>query len=346
MKLTYTTFRLQCTHPFGIARSSHNYYDRVFIYLEQDGIIGRGEAAPTERYNESIPQIVERLRKGILVPENVTDISELINIINEQFDGIVSLRSTLVSAALDWWTQKQGQPLYEYCGYGSINTKPTSFTIAIGDFNELEQKVREAESYRILKVKLGTNNDKKIITEIRKYTDKPIRIDANEGWNLDTAIRMTEWLAENNIELIEQPLPAAKFAKMPKLKAHSPIPLIADENCHTSDDIEKLVEGFDGINIKLTKCGGLDEVENMLKIANRFDMKIMYGCMIESSVAITALAHLASEADYLDLDGNLLVDNDPYIGVKIVDGKLVLPNGNGLGILLKDEFQKQYPDLK
>lgn len=345
MNFSYTTYRLKCIHPFGISRSTFDYYDRVFVYLAQDGFIGRGEAAPTERYNESIPQIVKRLERGIHIPKIISSIDEIFEVIDTQFDGIKSFRSALVNAALDWWTQKQGQTLYQYFGFERVITKPTSFTIAIGDFGELEQKIIEAEPYHILKVKLGSDDDKKIITEIRKYTDKPIRIDANEGWDLKTAINMSEWLAEQNVELIEQPLPENDLEQMVELKKYSSLPLIADENCHTSDDIAKLANGFDGINIKLTKCGGLDEAAKMIELARQFKLKIMFGCMVESSIGITALAHLASQADYLDLDGHLLVDNDPYNGVQIIDGIPILPKGNGLGINIKDEYRVKFTEL-
>jgi len=346
MNFNYTTYRLKCIHPFGISRSTFDYYDRVFVYLAQDGFIGRGEAAPTERYNESIPQIVERLEKGIHIPKIISSIDEIIEVIDTQFDGIKSFRSALVNAALDWWTQKQGQTLYQYFGFERVITKPTSFTIAIGDFGELEQKIIEAEPYHILKVKLGSDDDKKIITEIRKYTNKPIWIDANEGWDLKTAIEMSNWLAMQNVELIEQPLPEKDLEQMVELKKYSSLPLIADENCHTSNDITKLANGFDGINIKLTKCGGLDEAVKMIELARQFKLKIMFGCMVESSIGITALAHLVSQADYLDLDGNLLIDNDPYTGMQIVNGIPILPKGKGLGLSLKNNYRNEFPELK
>ncbi len=346
MRLSYTTYRLKCTHPFGISRGSNDYYDRVFIYLEQDGFIGRGEAAPSERYNESVPQIFEILKNKIIFPQNVTDIDEVIEIFDRYTSGIKSFRSACINALFDWWSQKNNIPVYEHFNYDGKIKKPTSFTIAIGDFNELEQKVEEAKDYNILKVKLGTDKDEDIIYTIRKFTDKPIRVDANEGWDLTTAIEMSTWLAERNVELIEQPLPANEISKMAELKNHSQLPLIADENCHTLADIENLVKGFDGINIKLAKCGGIDEASRMIEIAKKYNLKIMLGCMMESSIGITALAQFASQANYLDLDGNLLIDNDPYNGLQIVNGVPVLPKGNGLGLSLKYDYQNKFPELR
>lgn len=346
MRLSYTTYRLKCTHPFGISRSSYDYYDRVFIYLEQDGFIGRGEAAPSERYNESIPQILDRLKHNIELPNTVINIDEAIDIFDRYTKDFKSLRSACVNALFDWWTQKKNQPLFEYLGVNNEIKIPTSFTIAIGGIGELEKKIDEAESYHILKVKLGTENDKEIITKIRKFTDKPIRVDANEGWNLDTAIEMSSWLAEQNVELIEQPLPVADLKQMTKLKKKSPILLIADESCHTSKDIDNLKNGFDGINIKLAKCGGVDEAVRMIDTANRYNLKIMFGCMIESSIGITALAQLGSQADYLDIDGNLLINNDPYNGLQVVNGIPKLPKSTGLGLSLKYEYQNEFSELK
>jgi L-alanine-DL-glutamate epimerase-like enolase superfamily enzyme len=346
MRLSYTTYRLKCTHPFGISRSFNDYYDRVFIYLEQDGLIGRGETAPSERYNESIPLVLERLKAEIILPKDVTNIDEVIEIFDRYTNGIKSFRSACISALFDWWTQKNNVSLHEYFNYEGKIKYPTSFTIAIGDFDELTQKVAEAKDFKILKVKLGTDKDKEIISTIRKFTDKPIRVDANEGWNLETAIGMSKWLAENNVELIEQPLPADDLDKMVELKNHSQLPLIADENCHTSADIENLVNGFDGINIKLAKCGGVDEASRMIMAAKKYNLKIMFGCMIESSIGITTLAQFASQADYLDLDGNLLIDNDPYNGLQIANGIPILPNGIGLGLSLKYDYKYKYPDLK
>ncbi|MFC1527880.1 dipeptide epimerase [Candidatus Neomarinimicrobiota bacterium] len=346
MRLSYTTYRLKCTHPFGISRSSYDYYDRIFIYLEQDGFIGRGEAAPTERYNESIPQILEILKNKITLPKDSININELIEIFDRYTKDIKSFRSACVNALYDWWTQKNNIPLHEYFNYSHTVIQPTSFTIAIGNINELEQKVEEAKAYKILKIKLGTEQDKEIISTVRKCTNKPIRVDANEGWDLETAIMMAEWLSYQNIELIEQPLLAVDIGKMSELKNHSPIPLIADENCHTSAEIGNLVNRFDGINIKLAKCGGVDEASRMIETANRYNLKIMFGCMVESSIGISAMTQLASQADYLDLDGNLLIDNDPYNGLQMVNGKPRLPKNNGIGVSLKNNYNNKFPDLK
>jgi L-alanine-DL-glutamate epimerase-like enolase superfamily enzyme len=212
----------------------------------------------------------------------------------------------------------------------------TSFTIGIDDREKIKEKVLEAKEYPLLKVKLGSDHDKEIINALRDVTDKLIRVDANEGWDLEEGKRMCDWLAERNVEFVEQPLPADNLDDSAKLREHSPLELVADENCIDSEDIPSISDAFDGINIKLMKCGGLREAFKMIQMARERQMKIMLGCMIETSVAITAASILSPLVDYADLDGNILTSNDPFDGVKVKDGMLVLPEGPGLGVKLKE----------
>jgi|TARA_B100001094_G_scaffold291333_1_gene309691 L-alanine-DL-glutamate epimerase-like enolase superfamily enzyme len=336
MKFSFETYRIECTHPFGISRSSHSFYDVVFIYLEHNGLIGRGEAAPSNRYNESTERILSVLNRGITVPDNMDDIHEFFDHFSSQCERIKALEVAFSMATLDLWCQIEGKPLYEYFNADPKSAPQTSFTISIGDMDLLPQKIAEAKPYDILKVKLGTSlsNDKSIIEQIRLETDKIIRVDANEGWDLDTGLLMSFWLADNNVEFIEQPFKSTNLSDTAKLKSKSPLPIIADENSVNSFDILKIENVFDGINIKLMKCGTLFEAIKMVKMARERDMQIMLGCMIESSVAITAAAHISPLVDYADLDGNLLISNDPYKGVVVENGRLTLPSSNGLGISL------------
>jgi L-alanine-DL-glutamate epimerase-like enolase superfamily enzyme len=339
VKLSHTTYRIECTHPFGISRSSHSYYDIVYIYLEDEGIIGRGEAAPSGRYNEFTKDILTILDNGINLPEKIEVPEEFTRIVLPLCSGIKALEVAFSMAALDWWCQKKGTPLYKYFKADPIKTPKTSYTISIGDMAIISEKIKESTPYHILKVKLGMGikQDKAIINAIRQETDKVIRVDANEGWDLASGIEMALWLATQNIEFIEQPFKASNLEDTARLREESPLPIIADENSLNSDDIPKIHGVFDGINIKLMKCGNLFEAIKMIKMARDRDMKIMLGCMIESSIGITAAAHLSPLVDYADLDGNLLINNDPYSGVKIVNGKLLLPNENGLGISLSSK---------
>lgn len=339
MELSWATYRIECIHPFGLSRGSADYYDIVFVYLSQNGIIGRGEAAPSKRYGETSAKIVSVLEKGIEVPDT-DDILESWEIgLTAQADGIKSLEAALSMAAIDWWCQKEETPVYQYFKANSNNTPLTSFTIAIGGLDTIPQKVKEADPYSIIKVKLGTDEDREIINAIRGCTDKPIRVDANEGWSLEQAVTMCAWLSGQNVEFVEQPLPANDLDEMSVLREESSLPIFADENSLSSEDIPEISYAFDGINIKLMKCGSLFEAKRMIDSAREHDLKIMLGCMVESSVGITAAANLSPLADFADLDGNLLITNDPYRGVTVENGQLVLPSGKGLGVSLDSKVE-------
>lgn len=308
----------------------------VYVYLNHDGILGRGEAAPSGRYNEFTNDILNILDGGIDLQENIGDPLEFSEHVFPQCGGIKALEVAFSMAILDWWCQKEGISLYEYLGAEPLKAPKTSYTISIGDMDLIPEKVKEGSPYHILKVKLGMgiDQDKAIMNAIREETDQSIRVDANEGWDLTSGIEMCNWLAEQNVEFVEQPFKSTNLADTATLRKESPLPLIADENSLNSADIPKIEGVFDGINIKLMKCGSLFEGLKMVKMARERDMQIMLGCMIESSVGITAAAHLSPLVDYADLDGNLLINNDPYRGVTVENGKLVLPRGNGLGVSL------------
>ena len=334
MKLSFTTYRIFLKHPFGISRSSNNWYDIVLLFLQDGNLIGRGEAAPSIRYNESTEKILSVLNRGVNIPqsENMT-LEKMQDFIYPQLQNIKSLQAAFSMALWDWWSQKKNMPLWKILGCQNTKSMETSFTIAIGRIEEIERKVIEADPYNILKVKLGTpSDDKIIIKEIRKFTDKMIRVDANEGWDFDTSIEMCNWLADQNVEFVEQPFPAKDLEKSQKLTELSPLDIYADENSRFSSDIIKIKDSFNGINIKLMKCGSIEEALKMVTLAKKYDLKIMLGCMVETSVGITAAASIASLVDKIDLDGNLLIKNDPFEGVKVVNGKLSISNSNGLGL--------------
>ena len=346
MNLDYTTYRIICSHPFGISRSTHSYYDIVYIYLSDGEYIGRGEAAPSARYDESTNQIITHL-KSIDNIDNNLNLEEGAFWCKKNSNGISSLEAALSTAWLDLWTKKNNRRISTYFNSGK-NMLYTSFTIAIGDLDLIPKKIEEAKLYNILKIKLGINeqHDKNIIKLIRKETDKIIRVDANEGWDLDTGKKMCKWLADHNVEFVEQPFKAQNLGDTAKLRDVSPLPLIADENSIKSSNIPDIAHAFDGINIKLMKCGSLFEAKKMIDLARKYDMKIMLGCMVESSIGITAMSNLSPQVDFADLDGNLLIDNDPYIGVKVVDGKLKLPSGDGLGLTINQKYRKDFGNLK
>ena len=335
MELTFTTYRIKLNHTFGISRSANDWFDIVYIFIRDGEIIGRGEAAPSLRYNESTKRILSILKQKIKLPVDCSNRDEIWNFILPQLKEVKALEAAFSMALWDWWGQKCEKPVFELFNMKTDEMPLTSFTIAIGELDEIGQKIDEADPYHILKVKLGTPKmDKEIMTEIRRHTDKVIRIDANEGWEPETALDFTKWLADQNVEFVEQPFPADQLDHTAILKDKSPLDIYADENSLDSADIPRISTAFDGINIKLMKCGSLEEGKRMINLARFYDLKIMLGCMVESSVGISAAAHLAGEVDKVDLDGNLLINNDPYLGVKVIDGKLILPNSNGLGISL------------
>jgi L-alanine-DL-glutamate epimerase-like enolase superfamily enzyme len=234
---------------------------------------------------------------------------------------------------MDWIGKSYSIPLYKFWGLDTSDAPVTSFSIGIDTTEIIKQKVREAKSYPILKIKVGTDHDREIINTVRTITDKPIRVDANEGWkSKETAIKNIEWLISQGVEFIEQPMPSAMLEETAWLRDRVNIPIIADEAVKSSADIPILATAYDGINIKLMKSGGLLEAFRMIQMAKALNLKIMLGCMIESSVAVTAAAHLAPFVDWADLDGNLLISNDPFSGVKVNEGKLIYNDNPGLGV--------------
>jgi L-alanine-DL-glutamate epimerase-like enolase superfamily enzyme len=234
---------------------------------------------------------------------------------------------------MDWVGQKLGIPLYEYFGLDPADAPVTTFSIGIDTPEITKQKTREAEEYPILKIKVGLSTDEPTIEAVRSVTKKPLRVDANEGWtDKEEAVRKINWLETQGVEFIEQPMPAAMIEETRWVHSRVHIPIIADEACERPTDIAKLVGAYDGINVKLDKCGGVMQAHRMIQMAKALGMRTMLGCMVSSSVTVTAAAHLSPLVDYADLDGNLLIANDPYRGVRVVKGKLALPNRPGLGL--------------
>jgi L-alanine-DL-glutamate epimerase-like enolase superfamily enzyme len=217
-------------------------------------------------------------------------------------------------------------------GLDPTRTPRTSFTIGLDTPEVVARKVREASAYPILKVKMGAADDRAVLSAVRDATDRPIRVDANEGWTPADARERLDWLAGLGVELVEQPLPADQVEETRALRKTSVLPFYADESVHVAEDIPRLAGAFDGINIKLMKCGGIAEALRMIAVARAHGMKVMLGCMIESSLAITAAAHLSPLVDTADLDGNLLLERDPFAGATVTNGRLVLPEEPGLGV--------------
>lgn len=327
--------RLFLAHTWTISRNSSDYKDNVFVKIEKDGITGIGEAAPNVRYSEDWEKTINRIESVKAVYDKY-DLWQFVDIKNELDSAITDqscAKCAMDIALMDWVGKKLGIPLYKLWGLDKNKTPMTSFSIGIDTEEVIKQKTREAEPYNILKVKVGKENDKEVIDAVRSVTDKPIRVDANEGWkSKEEALEKIKWLKSEGVEFIEQPLPSDMLEETRWLRDRVDMPIIADEAVKNAADIPKLATAYDGINIKLMKAGGLQEALRMIYMAKALNMKIMLGCMIESSVAISAAAHLTPFVDYADLDGNLLLAEDPFKGVTVEKGKLVLNDLPGLGV--------------
>ncbi|MEE2876627.1 MAG: dipeptide epimerase [Candidatus Neomarinimicrobiota bacterium] len=336
MLFNYSTYSLELKHKFTIARGSEEVVPVVLVYFTKDGVTGIGEAAPSDRYDENSLRITKHL-SSLSLEDMPSDgsLDDWLDWAMKKAGGMRSLEAAFDLALHDLHGKLNDEPTHAHFGVHREAACTTSFTIGIDDKEKIREKVLEADVYPILKVKLGSDHDKVIINTIRDVTNKLIRVDANEGWDLEEGKRMCDWLAERKVEFVEQPFPADNLEDTARLRECSPLELVADENCIDSSSIPEISNAFDGINIKLMKCGGLREASRMIKMARERDMKIMLGCMVETSVAITAAATLSPLADYADLDGNILTTNDPFYGVKVEEGKLILPEGPGLGISLK-----------
>lgn len=321
---------LELAHTFRLARGASDVRQTLVVELDYEGVVGLGEAAPIERYGQdcdSVARAVEVMAERLNDPAAYDSAAT-----SAAVPGEPAAEAAMDMALCDLVGKRLGVPLYELMGIDARQMPVTSFTIGMDRPEVVEEKVREAGEYKVLKIKMGSDEDRQILEAVRRVTDRPLRVDANEGWTLEGAQSRLEWLESMGVELVEQPLPAGQLEEMRELRRLSPIPLFADESVHRASDIPRLAGAFDGINIKLMKCGGLGEARRMVAVARAHGMQVMLGCMVESSLAITAAAHLSPMVDFADLDGNLLIANDPFVGVSVKGGRLVLPEGPGLGV--------------
>jgi L-alanine-DL-glutamate epimerase-like enolase superfamily enzyme len=330
------TKRLFLAHTWTIARNSSDYKDNVFVKIEKDGIAGYGEAAPNVRYGENAELSTEKINnsRSVFEEHELYHFIDLKNALNSIITNQSCAKAALDIAIMDWIGKAYGQPLYRLFGLNPEKAPLTSFSIGIDTPENIIKKVREAEQYPLLKIKVGKENDEEIIGAVRSVTNKPIRVDANEGWkSKEEALEKIQWLKSQGVEFIEQPMPSEMLKETAWLRERVDMPVIADEAVKNASDIPKLAEAYDGINIKLMKSGGILEALRMIQMAKALNLKIMLGCMIESSVAISAAAHLSPYVDYADLDGNLLISDDPFKGVGVEKGRFVFSAKAGLGVL-------------
>lgn len=346
MIVSWQSFRVTPRVPFSISRSTTTHYDRVHVRVTEEADLpeGWGEAAPNAYYHEDIETVHHALTSlfspelRALTIESLEDIVALEERMRAAIPAAASARAAVSAAAHDLLGKKLGRPVWDLFGLEPAMAPMSSFTIAIPPSDaELVRRVEEARPYPILKIKLGTDRDEWIVRTVRRAEPrKLLRVDANAAWTVEQTIAMAAFLAEQGVELIEQPLPKDDIGGYWSLRGRCPLPVIADESCIDSRDLPRLDGAVDGINIKLSKCGGLAEARRMAIEARNRGMKVMLGCMVESSLGISAAAQIAPLADYVDLDGAALLADDPFTGVTVSEGILRYPEAPGLGASLKN----------
>jgi L-alanine-DL-glutamate epimerase-like enolase superfamily enzyme len=315
--------------------SSSDYRDTILARVTSDGVTGVGEGAPIVRYHENAEdgkKVIEGIG-SFLQGADPWRYEKMMTEISRRMPNQFAAKAALDIAVMDWVGKKSNLPLYRMLGLDPSDTPITTFSIGIDTPEITRQKVLEAEPFPVLKIKVGLNTDEATIAAVRSVTKKPLRVDANEGWkDKEEAVRKINWLESQGVEFVEQPMPAEMIEETRWVRSHVHLPLIADEAAVNARAIPKLADAYDGVNVKLDKCGGFQQALRMIYVAKSLGMKTMLGCMISSSISVTAAAHLSPLVDYADLDGNLLIANDTYAGVVVSKGKLLLPDGPGLGL--------------
>ena len=338
LKLHTSTINLKLTEPFRISRSVQYEAKRVVVNIESAGQTGIGEAASSSFYGETQETVLACLATyADHLGDDPFALEDILTTLEKTLHRNAAARAAIDMALYDLVGKLLGVPIYKLLGLNPAQTPRTSFTIGLDTPAEMARKASQAKDFPILKVKLGSRQDIDCVKAIRDVSNAAIRVDANAGWTVKEAIKLIEELAPYQIEFVEQPLPPTDLDGLRFIREHSAMPIFADESCVTVDDIPRVAGCVDGINIKLAKCGGIRHALKMIHTARAHHLQIMLGCMIESSLGITAAAQLSPLVDYTDLDGHLLIDNDPYLGVRIEEGKLILPHEPGLGVRAKEQ---------
>jgi len=332
MNLHVQGLDLPLKHRFTIAHQSREVQETLIVRLEEDGLFGLGESTTNPFYGITLDNMREALEKfkPVLLGGKWNTPAELWELGKEIFRDNPFAQCALDQAAWDLYTKKKGKKLYEYLNLNPQRIPTTNFTIGIDTVEKMCAKLREVE-WPIYKIKLGTDQDLEIVRELRKNTNSIFRVDANCAWTVDQAISYSEELALLGVEFIEQPLAKDNLEGMREVFAHSKLPLIADESCISEADVDKCQGRFHGVNIKLVKAGGITPALRMIQQAKALGMKTMVGCMTESSVGISAIAHIAPLLDYVDMDGAMLLAKDPAKGVRIFPDEVLFPEGPGIG---------------
>ena len=335
MKLRFYPYELQLQHTFTVSSYSRNTTPGVQVEIAYQGFTGYGEASMPPYLGQSVESVTAFLQKVDL--EQFADpfcLEDILTYVDCLSPGDTAAKAAVDIALHDLVGKMLGAPWYRIWGYDAAKAPSTTFTIGIDTPEVMKEKTLEcAGRFNILKVKLGTDRDKEIIETIRSVTDLPIAVDVNQGWGERfQALDMIYWLKEHGVVMVEQPLAIHRYEDQAWLNERSPLPLFADESVQRLPDVPRMHGLFSGINIKLMKCTGLREAHRMVELARALGMKVMLGCMTETSCAVSAAAQLSPAVDFADLDGNLLISNDLFSGVTVVDGKLTLPSAPGIGV--------------
>lgn len=341
MTLRYYPYELQLRHTFTVATNSRTTTQGVQVEIEYEGLVGYGEASMPPYLQkelgtlESVQLFLKRVQDIIGEFDDPFKLEEILARIDSMSESDAAAKAAVDIALHDLVGKMLGAPWYKIWGFDAAKAPSTTFTIGIDTPDVVRAKTKEcAEKFNILKVKLGRENDKEMIETIRSVTDLPIAIDANQGWkDKKYALDMIHWLNERGIVMIEQPMPKTQIDDIAWVTEHSPLPVFADESIQRLSDVAAQKGVFSGINIKLMKCTGMREAWKMLNLARALDMKVMIGCMTETSCACSAAAQLSPAVDFADLDGNLLIGNDIFRGMEVVKGKITIPDLPGIGIV-------------
>ncbi|MCW3072076.1 MAG: murI [Bacteroidetes bacterium] len=337
MKLSFEPHTLYFIHPFRIAHGVRSSTPVVITRIGCEGITGYGEASMPPYLGESHESVMAFLKKTAAYLETLStpgDISTILETIDAMAPGNTAAKASIDIALHDLYGKLEGKPCWKMFGAEKEQTPFTTFTLGIDEPVMLKQKIAEAEAFRVLKVKLNGIDDRQMIDTIRSVTDKPIAVDVNQGWKTkEQALEMIGWLQEKNVLFVEQAMPKDDIDAANWLYERSPLPLYADESVQRLSDIAKLKDCYHGINIKLMKCTGLHEANEMIKLARTLKLKVLIGCMSETSCAVSAAAQLTPFADHADLDGPLLIKNDLFKGIGFIKGKITLNELPGIGVV-------------
>ncbi|WP_380008905.1 dipeptide epimerase [Deinococcus oregonensis] len=336
MQATWETLDLHTAQPFGIARWTHSVYPRTFVTLTAEGVTGQGEAAPNAFYGETrgtVEAVLPLLAGALADPWDWDGLHSRLTALMPFHHP--SAKCALEMAALEWCARQVGLPVWRLLGLSPAPVPESSYTVSIAELPEMRRQTREAvaRGHGILKVKLGTDRDEQILEALREEaTDVALRVDANAAWTRAQAGRMLGVLDAARVEFVEQPLAAGDLEGHAALRAVARVPIVADESLHHVSDVPALAAAFDGVNLKLAKLGGPLQALHALRLARTHGLQVMMGCMIESSLGISAAVHLAGACDWADLDGALLLADDPYLGLEWQAGTVQRPTGAGWGV--------------